>query len=99
MITKELADLRAEIDKVDEELVELLSRRFRITAEVAKLKATQNMQAIDVDREAQQIQRLNDLALRYGVNPELVAHIFRIIVSDVVATHRTIAERLSTERN
>ena len=93
MQNSELASLREEIDKIDEELVELLSRRFHVTEQVGTVKAIHGLPAVDAEREAKQEQRLSQLAERHGVNPELVSNVFRAIVTEVVSNHVTISKQ------
>lgn len=95
MQSQELLALRAQIDALDEELVVLLARRFRVTDAVGALKAAEGLSAVDPDREAAQEQRLAHLALRHEVNPSVVNRIFRTIVEEVVSSHMVIASRLS----
>ena len=87
----ELASLRQQIDAIDEELVELLSRRFTVTDRVGHLKSMHGLDAVDEVREAEQVQHLRTLATRYGVNAELVSRIFRTVVEQVVLNHQVIA--------
>jgi chorismate mutase len=93
MQNSELALLREEIDKIDEELVELLSRRFRATERIGTVKAIHGFPAVDAEREAKQEQRLSQLAGRHGVNPKLVSNVFRTIVTEVVSNHITISQQ------
>ena len=87
----ELAHLRQRIDAIDEELVALLARRFEVTDQVGHLKAAWGLSAVDHERESQQAQRLQSLAVQFGVPSELVNRIFRSVVEQVVAHHRAIA--------
>ncbi|HTD02790.1 MULTISPECIES: chorismate mutase [Oxalobacteraceae] len=85
--------LRDEIDKIDELLLELLSARFRVTAEIGSLKAQLKLRAADPGRESQQMRRYEVLANRYGVNASLAQRIFRSIIDEVVSDHQAIAAR------
>ncbi len=91
MLNCELVHLRQQIDSIDEALVELLGRRFRVTRDVGRLKATSGLGPIDAAREAAQERRLRSLAVQHGVNPGVVLLIFRAIVDEVVSDHRSIA--------
>ena len=88
-----LISLRAQIDTLDEELVLLLARRFRVTDAVGKLKATEGLSAIDPDREAAQELRLAQLARDHDVGPRVVNRVFRVIVKEVVSRHLSISDR------
>lgn len=98
MQSLELSALREQIDILDEELVVLLARRFQVTDAVGRLKANQGLGAVDLVREAQQEQRLAQLALSHGVRQAVVGRVFRAIVEEVVSTHLAIASA-RRERN
>jgi chorismate mutase len=91
MPNADLLNLRAQIDGLDQALVELLGRRFRVTDEVGRLKASSGLSAVDPEREATQEARLRSLAMRHGVNPDVVSRIFRAIVDEVVVNHESVA--------
>lgn len=91
MHVTDLTSLRQQIDAIDEELVELLARRFKVTNQVGQLKAALGLQAVDATREAEQAERLQSLAVRHAVNSDLVHRIFRLIVEEVVQNHQAIA--------
>ncbi|MDC6378842.1 chorismate mutase [Pseudomonas graminis] len=86
----ELASLRKTIDELDEQLIILLSRRFEVTERVGRLKARQQWQAVDFERESQQEQRYLTLATQYGVSPTLILNIFRTVIDEVVCNHRSL---------
>ena len=65
----ELGPLRIEIDAIDEQLVELLARRFQVTARVGAVKKRLALQPIDTEREARQArydQLMQSLRLRFA---------------------------------
>lgn len=88
MTGRTLQALRAEIDLLDDELVRLLARRFAVTREVGRLKAREDLPAVDADREAAQQQRYRRIAAASGLAPELVAGVFRQVIDEVVREHR-----------
>jgi chorismate mutase len=95
---EELSRLREQIDALDQELVEVLARRFRVTEAVSRLKASYRLSAVDPDRESMQAARLQRLAVQHEVSPEIVSKIFRAIVEQVVANHHAVAAQLSSEQ-
>jgi len=50
-----LAELRAELTRVDEELVALLARRMQVVGEVAELKAKVGLPPFDRGQEAEKM--------------------------------------------
>jgi chorismate mutase len=93
---EELSRLREQIDALDQEFVEVLARRFRVTEAVSRLKASHRLNAVDPDRESMQAARLERLAVQHEVSPEIVSKIFRVIVEQVVANHHAVAAQLSS---
>lgn len=89
-MNSELMKLRKQIDRYDEELVEVLSRRFAITAKVGQLKAKSNTRSIDPDREKQQFARIQKLAKERGISPDLANLLLRNIIDQVVADHEAM---------
>jgi chorismate mutase len=90
---KELTLLRQEIDDLDDQIVELLSKRFGITNEIGRLKAKHSTPALDQDRENRVISRLGEKALSLSLNPELVASIFSSILAEVVSEHNKLLKQ------
>lgn len=86
-----LADLRGSIDNLDAALVHLLAERFRCTQQVGVLKAAHGLPAADPEREAEQIQRLRELAEQARLDPEFAEKILGFIVEEVIRHHRAIA--------
>jgi chorismate mutase len=86
----ELEALRVEIDAIDEQLVELLARRFAVTARVGAVKKRFALQPVDAEREARQLSRYRALAARHTLDPEFVGRLFRSIFEEVVINHGKI---------
>lgn len=89
----DLTTLRTTIDQIDEQIIELLAQRFAATDSVGKLKAHAGLAAVDETREQSQQERYIRLAKEKGVSPTLVLGIFRAVVNEVVANHRSIARK------
>jgi len=71
-----LQDLRAEIDKVDDQLLRLLAARSRLVQKVAEAKCKQNLAIYDGNREAEIINRLvsNNPTFYQDVDLENIFH-------------------------
>ena len=81
-ISEDLAKCRAEIDKLDSELVELLAKRRVITAKVGALKSEVGMPIYAPEREASLISERRKQAAATGVNPDLIEDILRRMMQD-----------------
>ena len=56
-----LASLRAQVEVVDDDLLELTNRRVELVAEIKRYKAENGIPFVDGDQEARLIARLRDL--------------------------------------
>jgi len=84
----ELLSLRDQIDMLDDELLLILTKRFKVTARVGKLKAEKGLDSVDEEREKQ---KLIDLRVRdeeKDLSPEFVLNLYKIIFAEVVENHR-----------
>ena len=81
-----LEALRAELDAIDDELVDTLARRQEAVKRVAALKARTKAPLRDVLREARQVTRLAERARGKGLDELFVVRIFREIVDFSVRT-------------
>src|SRR5689334_3119172 len=86
MADEQLETLRAELDGIDDELVEALARRQETVKRVAALKARTKAPLRDVLREARQMARLAELARGKQLDELFVVRIFREIVDFSVRT-------------
>lgn len=87
-----LAHWRDQIDEIDGQMVALLAKRFKITTDVGRWKAQNEVPPVDPDRERRQVERLHTLASETGLSPDFLERFLRIIIDEVVSHHRTIRE-------
>jgi chorismate mutase len=90
--TESLDDLRKQIDQVDLEIVELLSRRFKITEKVGVLKAKEQLPALDKSREQIQFERFSKMTKDYDLPIGLLDQLFELVMTYSKARHRTISQ-------
>ena len=84
--TSQLAALRANIDDIDSQLVELLARRAEITNQVGQIKTQTGMPIYVPEREAQLIQSRRAQAGKIGVSEQLVEDLLRRIMRESYLT-------------
>ena len=89
----ELEVLRRQIDAVDEQFVQLLAERFRITRRVGAIKAERGLPAQDAIREAQIDAKVRRLAADHELDEGLVSDVLRAVIDRVVAEHRELHPR------
>ncbi|MCU4651298.1 chorismate mutase [Roseibacterium sp. SDUM158016] len=78
---------RESIDRLDAILIYTLGERFKHTQAVGKLKAEHDLPPSDPAREAQQIARLEDLAIRADLDPEFAKKLLRFVIDEVIRHH------------
>ncbi len=91
-IPPELAEARASIDNLDAALIHLLAERFKITQRVGLLKARLALPSSDLDREAEQVRRLRQLAEESQLDPEFAQKVVGFIMEEVVRHHDEIRD-------
>lgn len=82
---------RESIDRLDAVLVYTLAERFKHTQSVGVLKASHTLPASDPAREAQQIERLQQMALEADLDPEFAKKFLNFIISEVIQHHKKTA--------
>ena len=83
-----LKEHRDSIDRLDAILIYTLGERFKHTQAVGKLKAEHALPPSDPAREAEQIERLEDLAKRARLDPEFAKKFLNFIISEVIQHHK-----------
>ncbi|MEM2376572.1 MAG: chorismate mutase [Sulfolobales archaeon] len=73
-------EIRAEIDRVDEELVRLLARRIRLVKEIATIKMRECIKLVNQSREAEVLSRIRKLSSELGVSPDTIEFLFRAVM-------------------
>lgn len=74
--TPDLASLRAQIDALDQRLIETLTARFRVAEAVGELKHRRGILPLDPAREAEIVKRATGVARSSGVPEEGVRDVF-----------------------
>ena len=75
-----LPELRAQLDAVDRQVLELLARRMQIVSGVARYKRAENIGIRDARREEQVLAARRKLAQELGLDPESIESIYRQIL-------------------
>ena len=88
-VTSPLAELRAGIDQADDELVAVLARRIRLTAEVGALKSRHGLPLYVPEREAQLLAARREKAAAAGVDADLIEDILRRVMRESYSAQGT----------
>ena len=90
LIPKELLDLREQIDSLDNQLLEVLKKRFEITDQVGIIKKQYQLPVEDLVREEKQFNHLAQKSKLLKLNSDLLQNIFKIILDEVKQRHRQV---------
>jgi chorismate mutase-like protein len=80
-----LPELRARIDELDEQLVEVLAARLAVCEEVAKVKEGTDTPVIQPGRVRDVITTRRQWAIDRGIDPDFAEQVFRVLLAE---THR-----------
>lgn len=80
----DMTELRAEIDRLDRRLVELLAERSGYVARAAELKQ-ERAAIVDEARIEQIIGRVRGYAANHDADPELIEAIYRAMIAAFIA--------------
>lgn len=75
----ELAELRKQIDAIDEQIIGLLKKRMEVVTRVGKHKKIAGIPALDASRFAQVLESRIEQGVKNGLSPNLVRTIWTSI--------------------
>lgn len=79
---EEIKNLRRELDKITEDLINLFAKRKRLVLELAKLKKKNKLPILDIKREKGELEMAERIAKEKGVSPILVKKIIKLLIKD-----------------
>lgn len=80
---KNIGDIRENIDKIDREVVKLLSKRSYFVKEAAKFK--KNAEDVEAPKRVEEvIKKVRCLAEEYGMQPDIVENIYRTMIKNFI---------------
>ena len=80
-----MAEIRAEIDRVDQDLVRLFAERATYIDRASEIKATVNLPARIGSRVEEVVGNVRRHAVTYGLPPELVEKLWRRLIDWSIA--------------
>lgn len=93
-----MAELRLQIDRLDQNLVELLSQRQRYIERAAEIKANRH-EIRDEARIADVLEKVTATAQRAGLSPEIAQGVWRELMERSIALEMARYEALSASNN
>ena len=77
-----LAELRAQIDSLDEELLQLLAKRLNVVHKIGEVKLQHGLPIYVPQRESEMLQKKREAATQLGLSPNLIEDILRRIMRE-----------------
>ena len=91
--TEDLSDLRQQIDTLDDQLLELLSKRMRISGEIGTFKKEHDMAIIQTDRYDEILTKRINQAADMKMNPEFMRVVLEAIHEESVRVQLDILNK------
>ena len=88
-----LEELRSEIDKLDEELIDILSRRMKIVEEIGKYKKENNITILQLKRWSQIIHDRVDTGVRMGLSREFLLKLLEALHEESIQRQTEVMNR------
>ncbi|WP_290541318.1 bifunctional 3-deoxy-7-phosphoheptulonate synthase/chorismate mutase type II [Alistipes sp.] len=77
--TESLTELRSQIDRIDDQLLELLTRRMRVSRDIGQYKKEHNMPILQTQRYEELLARRADQAEQMGMDREFMRTVLQAI--------------------
>lgn len=85
-----LDPIRTAITECDQQLLDILAKRFQLTQQVAETKIANNMQVRDHQREEQLLVKLIQTAAPLGLDAHYVTKLFHVIIEESVLQQQAL---------
>lgn len=93
----DLDTYRAEINNIDEQIMKLIAKRQAQIIKIAGLKAKAGMAAHQPDRHQAVISDRQNQAIEHGLNPDMVASIWQLLMAEAIRIQNAIFSTKSTK--
>jgi len=88
-----LEELRSEIDKLDEELIDILGRRMNIVEDIGKYKKENNITILQLKRWSQIIRDRVDTGVRIGLSREFLLKLLETLHEESIQRQTEVMNR------
>lgn len=82
--TENLADLRRQIDEIDDKIIEILAKRMRISREIAEYKKEHNMPVLQAGRYDEILTQRSQQGAQLGMSEEFMKEVFEAVHGESV---------------
>jgi len=79
----QLKMLRREINEIDDKLIKIVAKRFKVTDKIKDFKIKNNLLMEDNNRELQIMRRVKKQSIKLNLNYQLLQNILRLIINEV----------------
>lgn len=86
----QLKKLRTKIDKIDENLVELLVKRMQVADDIGKVKKEHNVSILQPERWKQILERMISLSEGSGLQKDFILNVYKAIHQESIAHQKNI---------
>lgn len=98
MDNRRIADLRAEIDTVNAELLDLVERRLDLSVQVGEIKQRAGLSLYSEERERDLLNRFRTQAIERGIDPDYAEELMAVVlVHSRAAQRKTVRKTASPE--
>lgn len=96
---RDLTQCRADIDRVDNAILELIKERLGIAVDIAQNKLNAGRPIVDKEREQAKLAALCSKAEAIGIPPSMVSKLFRKIMDDTVSYEQTFVMQQCNDKS
>lgn len=82
--TEDLSDLRRQIDEIDEQILEIMAKRMRISCEIAQYKKENDVQVLQAGRYDEILTKRSQDGVSMGMSEEFIKEVFEAIHAESV---------------
>jgi len=97
--TLSLDEIRTQITSIDNQLLDLLARRRKMSLEVAKSKIQTQKAVRDIAREQKLLARLLKVGKELDLDSVYIAHVFQTIIADSVLYQQSYLQKLANKED
>lgn len=76
----DIEDLRKKINRLDKEIIKLISERSKVSKKIGIYKRKMNLDVIDKDREKWLAEYRGKISVKYSEDPSFIEKIFSILI-------------------
>ncbi len=77
-----IAEIRARIDRIDEDLVRLLRERLKLARKIGRIKHENNLPVLDPDRESNLNTKLKSMTDKDLLTKKFIQNVWRLILAE-----------------